>query len=232
MTVVVAGAIIFLLAYLFYRSIIIALLFTPASLFYPSFRDKRTEALRKEEISVQFKDMLYSLSSSMSAGRTFESALKDVRRDLRVLYPGNESSIMTEVDIMIRKLECNEPVESVVMDFADRMESEDIRNFAEVLKIGKRTGANLLEVIKNTTSIINDKLEIRHEIDTMLAERKFEQKILNIIPIAMILILSVSAPSYMEPVFTTTEGRIITTISIALLCIAWFLSKKITDIKL
>ena len=90
----------------------------------------------------------------------------------------------------------------------------------------------MVEVIKNTSNIINDKIEVRQEINTVMAERRFEQKVLNVLPILMVLLISVSAADYMRPVFSTIQGRLIMSASIVLLAAAYFISKKIMDIKI
>ena len=96
----------------------------------------------------------------------------------------------------------------------------------------KRSGGNIAEVIKNTSAIINDRIEVGQEVDTMLAERKFEQKVLNIVPILMILMLSATAPEYMSPVFSTGTGRFTMSVSIVLLALAWLISSKVSNNKL
>ncbi len=230
--IAIAAAVIYAVAFLFYRNHILALFFTPLSLTYPSIRRKQEAERNRKELSLQFKDMLYSLSSSISAGKTIEAALRDVQKDLAVLYPGAETSILLEIEIMLRRLEMNETLEAVIAEFAERTDLDDIRHFSDVFRISKRSGANLVEVIRNTTSIINDKLEIMQEIDMMLAERRFEQRVLNIMPVLMILLLSLTAPDYLEPVFKTTAGMAVMTVSIGLLVLAWFISKKITGIRI
>lgn len=229
---VVSAAVIFIAAYVFYRSIAISALLMPFALIYPQFKTKDLIRKRKKELNIQFKDMLYSLSSSLSAGKTVEGAFRDALRDLEVLYPDPGTSIMTEAGYIVRKLEMNETIEAVLSDFARRAHLEDLDNFVDVFNICKRTGGNIVEVIKNTTSIINDRIEVRQEIDAMLAERKFEQKVLNVVPVAMVILLSASAPDYMGPVYATTAGKLVTTVSVVLLAAAYFISRKITDIRL
>jgi len=80
-------------------------------------------------------------------------------------------------------------------------------NFTDVFKTCKRTGGNLVNVIRNSTNIINDKIEIKEEINTLLAAKKFEQKVLSVMPFIMILILSLTTEDYMAPVFDTIVGR-------------------------
>jgi tight adherence protein B len=131
----------------------------------------------------------------------------------------------------VKRIEMNDTIEAAVSDLARRAHIEDIDNFADVFHVCKRTGGNLVEVIKNTSNIINDKIEIRQEINIMLSERKFEQRLLNVLPVLMIILISISADDYIRPVFTTIYGRIVMCAAIVLLIAAYFISKKIMDIR-
>lgn len=230
--IAVAAAVIYVAAFIFYRSHVFSLLLTPLSLLYPRIRTGELLLKRKKTLNLQFKDLLYSLSSSLAAGRSMENSFREALRDLSVLYPGPDEYIILETEYMARRLEMNETVEVVLADFACRARLEDICNFSDVFQICKRTGGNIVEVIRNTSGIISDKIEIRQEIDMLLAERKFEQKVLNIVPVLMILLLSASAADYMEPVFSTVAGRLVMTAAIGLLAAAYFISGKIIDIKI
>lgn len=228
----IAAVAIFGTAFIFYRSFILSALLTPLALLYPRLKTRDIVAKRKKELNIQFKDMLYSLSSSISAGKTVEGAFREVLKDLPVMYPEPSAFILVEVRRILSRLDMNESLENALADFSKRAKLEDVNNFVSVFNICKRSGGNITEVIKNTSSIINDRIEVGQEVDTLLAERKFEQKVLNVIPILMILLLSASAPDYISPVFGTAAGRLTMSISIMLLAAAWFISSKVSNIKL
>lgn len=230
--IALASAVIFVVAFIFYRSFLLSMLLMPLSLLYPRMKTRDIIARRKKELNIQFKDMLYSLSSSISAGKTVEGAFREVLKDLPVMYPEPDAFILVEVRRIISRLETNETLESALLDFSHRAKLDDVDNFVNVFNICKRSGGNLTEVVKNTSAIINDRIEVGQEVDTMLAERKFEQKVLNAVPIFMILMLSATAPDYMSPVFNTGLGRFTMSISILLLAAAWFISAKFSNIKL
>ena len=227
----IAAVVIYAVAFIFYRNLILSAFLTPIALFYPGMKTRVIIAKRKKELNIQFKDMLYSLSSSISAGKTVEAAFREVLKDLVVLYPEPDAFILVEVRRIISRLEMNETLEAALADFAARVRLEDVDNFVNVFNTCKRSGGNISEVIKNTSAIINDKIEVEQEIDMLLAERKFEQKVLNVIPILMIMLLSASAPDYMSPVFNTAAGRITMTISIILLAVSGLISSKLCNIK-
>jgi len=228
----VAAIAIFSVAFIFYRSIFLSLLLIPLALLYPRIKTRDIIKKRKKELNIQFKDLLYSLSSSLSAGKTVESAFREAVKDLSVLYPDPSTYILIEINRIISKLDMNGTLENALSDFARRARLEDVDSFVNVFNISKRTGGNIAEVIKNTSAIISDRIEVGQEVDTMLTERRFEQKVLNMVPILLILVLSLSAPDYLNPIFTTMAGRMTMSASIILLAIAWFISAKINDIKL
>ena len=230
--ILLCGVFIFIIGYIFYHSVILSLLICPFTLFYPKIKTQEIIKNRKNELNLQFKDMLYSLESSISAGRSMETAFLDVAKDLSIIYPDPKTYILVEIDVIIRKLTMNEPIEIILSQLANRSHLEDIQNFADVFYISKKTGGNIIQIIRNTSNIISDKIEIIQEIETLLSSRKFEQKILNFMPIFMILILSFSTEDYMAPVFETLLGRIVMTITIILLVIAFLISKKIMNIKI
>lgn len=230
--IIAAASFIFAIACIFYRNITLSALLSVIGIAYPWFKTKDIIRKRKDELNIQFKDMLYSLSSSLTIGKSIETAFKDCLKDLAILYPDPQAFIISEVNYIIRKIELNETLESALSDFASRAHIEDVDNFVDVIYTCKRTGGNLIEVIKNTSNIINDKIEIKQEIGTILAQRKLEHRILNILPVILVLLLSITAKDYMEPVFKTLPGRIVMSLTVAILAIAYFISKKIMDIKI
>ena len=217
-------------AYVFYRSVPLCAFISPLGLLYLPYRRKRLIAKRRDELKLQFRDMLYALSSSLMAGKSMESALRELRGDLEILYPDPETAIIREVDIMLRKILLNESLDSALNDLAERSGIEEIESFCDVVATCRKMGGNLVEIVKNTTNILGDKMEIKNEIDVLLAQRRFEKKVLNVMPVALITVLSMTAKDYIEPVFTTVIGRLVMTAAIALLALSWFISEKIMDI--
>lgn len=227
----IAAVLVFTVGYIFYRSILLSALLCPLAMLYPRMKAKSIIDKRKEALNLQFGEMLHSLSSSLSAGKSIEMSFRDALRDLEIQYPDSRTDIINEIKSIMLKISMNETVETVLYDLAERSHLEDIRSFADVFQTCKRTGGNLVEVIRNTSNIINDKMEIKREIQTILAERRFEQKVLNVMPLLLLVMLSTSAWDYISPVYSTVEGRVVMTIAMGLLTSAYFISAKVMDIK-
>ncbi len=228
---IVAGAIIFMLGYIFYRSIAISAILTPLALLYPKRKNNVIIKNRKKKLVLQFREALYSISTSLSAGRTIENALRDALKDLEIIFPDEDAFIIKELGYIVKRIEMNETVEDAINNFALRSHVEDIKSFADVFYTCKRTGGNLVEVIKSTSVIIGDKITVKQEIETMLSEKKLEQKVMTFMPLFMIAFLSLSGGDYMEPIYTTPVGRITMTVSVCLIAASYFISKKVMDIE-
>lgn len=229
---VIAAMLIFAVSYLFYRSILLATMLCPLGILYLKYKRTLIITKRRTELNLQFKDLLISLASSLSAGRALENAFESALGDLLVLYPSDEACIIKETKVIIHKLSLNITIEEAISDFAKRSKLDDIKNFSDVIMICKRTGGNLIEAIKNSSGIISDKIEMKQEIETLLSARKFEQKILNIMPVGMIFILSITAQDYIQPIFNTSQGRGAMTVCLLLLMTAFLISNKIMNIKM
>ncbi|HYE81878.1 MAG TPA: type II secretion system F family protein [Clostridia bacterium] len=226
-----AGAIIFAVGYIFYRSIVLALFLVPLALLYPGWRKKEIIRKRKNELNLQFREALYSVASSLRAGKSIETAFKDAEKELTIQYPDTETNILVELEQINKRIEMNETIEEVLADFAARSHLEDILNFTEVFAICKRSGGNLVQVVKNTAEIISEKIDVKQEINVLLTEKRLEHKVLNLMPVLIVLLLSTSAEEFMAPVFSEPLGRAAMTFSLLLFTAAYFISKKIMDIE-
>ncbi|MEA4846297.1 MAG: type II secretion system F family protein [Clostridiaceae bacterium] len=229
--ILTAGTVIFAAGYIFYRSILLSLLLTPFALLYPRFKTREIIKKRKNELNLQFREALYSLSSSLSAGKSIETAIRDSLKELSIQYPNADTYILVELEQINRRVEMNETIEEALADFAARSYLEDIMNFTDVFILCKRMGGNLVQVVKNTAEIISEKIDIKQEIHLLLMEKKLEHKVLNMMPILIVLLLSSSAEEFMAPVFSEPLGRAAMTFSLVLFAAAFLISKKIMDIE-
>lgn len=230
--ILLAGALLYGLGYIFYQNVIISLLFSLLALKYPAIRTKAIIRKRKRQLTMQFKDMLYSLSSAVSAGNSVERALVIARDDMVSQYGESNVFIVQELELMVSRISINLNIEDVFADFAERSGLEDIRTFADIFEVAKRTGGNLVQIIRQTTDVIADKIEVETEIDTALSGKKMEQKVVTVMPIALTLFMTVSTDGFMDPIFNTLSGRLVATVALAMILAGALWSNSITNIEI
>lgn len=227
----VAGLVLFLVGMLFFKHLLLALLLASASFVYPKYHALIKQQRRQAELSIQFQQLLYVLSSSLSAGKSVESALHDALKDLRMLYADRRTMIIQEMEWIIQQLNNGITVERALTEFSSRTGIEDIHDFAEVLVVCKRQGGNLMEVVRKAAGMITEKLDVQREIHILTAQKKWESRLLGVAPIGFIGFLSLSSGDYLAPLYSGI-GRVVMIAAVIVLGLAWWMCMKITDIRL
>ena len=218
-------------AYVFYRSVAVAILLAPLAVIYPIFKKKDLKAKRDARLAEEFKEGIMILSSSLSAGFSFENAMRESEAELRILY-GDKSLIVGEFELINHRVSMNIPIEQAWEEFAQRSDSEDIRNFVQVIKVAKRSGGELNSIIAHTSDTIGDKIRIEEEILTITSAHRLEQSIMNLVPIFIVIYIDMSSPGFFDSMYTGIAGRVVMTICFAIYLLAIFLSKKILEIEI
>lgn len=227
----VGMAVVFCAGYIFYRSIIWAFILSLIGLKYPKMKNKEIIRKRKEKLLLQFKEALYAISSSLSAGKSVPGAFKDAYSDLQLIFgEGKETYILDELMYINRRIDMNETIEDALGDFANRSGLEDVNTFSDVFGACTRSGGNLKSVIQNSSQVIGDKIAINLEIKTLISGKKFEARILTVIPFALIFMMKLMAPDLIENLYTFF-GRVLATGAIILIGIATLWASKITNIE-
>lgn len=228
----IAAAIIFAVGLIFYDNYIVAAVLACLGMIYPRFKRKDLIKKRKDELSLQFKESISSLASSLAAGQSIENAFREVLKDLKLLYPDSETYIVKEFNLINRRVENGEIIERAIDDFAKRSDVDDIRNFSDVFITCKRTGGDLVEVIKRTADIITDKIEIQQDIKVLVSQKKFESKIMAVAPLGITFFLKVSSPDFVAPLYQFgTMGPVVMTVALICIICGLLISMKIMDIK-
>lgn len=233
----IGGSVIaFTLAQVFYNNVILGIVVAALYLIiiskWKSIIMNNLIEKRKEMLLFQFKDALQSIVAELGAGTSFTNIIKSgkIIENLTLLHQ-KDAYIVKEMQRMSQALNHNVPEEEVLRDFAQRADIEDITNFVDVFTICRKQGGDTNKVSKNTANIIIEKINICEEIQTVITQKKQEQKIMTILPLGMVLTLKIMAPDYMEPLYTSIGGRIAMTIAILIIVGAHFTSKKIMNIE-
>jgi len=55
--------------------------------------------------------------------------------------------------------------------------------------------------------MIREKIEVKQEIENLIAGKKLEQKILSVTPFVMVYIIKSSSSEFLDPLYATAAGR-------------------------
>ena len=119
----------------------------------------------------------------------------------------------------------------MLLDLGNRSGIDDIKSFAEVFKVAYRKGGNIRDIIQNTYLILNDKLEIQEEIETVVTSSKTEQNMMLVMPIVLIAMIKSMSPDFAAN-YATTAGVMATTVAIIIFALAYKVGKEVLSIKM
>lgn len=217
-------------SYLFYGTVLWAILLSPYLIRYIKSWETQIIKKKKQHFQLQFKEAIQSLSAALNVGYSVENAMREVWKDLQMLYQ-KEELILKEFRIMTRQLDMNVPAETALQEFALRTEDEEVQMFVTVFSMAKRSGGDMVMIIKNAVSQISEKIDIMRDIEAMMAAKKFEFRIMSIIPFAMICYMKISFPTFMEVLYGNLLGVIVMSICLAIYVTAFEIGKRIVEIE-
>lgn len=218
------------ICYLFYNTYKACFLVMPFGILdYRSLKQKKLEK-QKQELSLQFRSMIESIATALSAGYSLEKAFEESKRDLALIYPEKEN-IFRELEYILSGMKMNVPVERLLQNFGDRSGVDDISDFANVVTVAKQSGGNLVRIIQKTVDSISDKIAVEEEIETMIAAKKYEEKVMMIMPYGIIFYLRLSNDGFFDVLYGNIIGIILMTVFLAVIYLADMWAQKIMEIQ-
>ncbi|MFR8237396.1 Flp pilus assembly protein TadB [uncultured Clostridium sp.] len=230
LTAVRCMALMGLIAFLYYDSFWAVPALLPIGFGY--FLQWEQECMEKKrvEFQKQFQESIRALSASLGAGYSVENAMKETKKELSVLYRDTEP-IQREFTYMIRQIHLHIPIEQIIEEWAERTGQEDVYNFAAVFAAAKRSGGNMTGIIKNAIRQIEDKLAVAEEIETILAAKKYEFKVMSAVPFGVIAYMKVSFPEFMDVLYGSSVGIGVMSGCLGVYIAAYLLGRKIINIE-
>lgn len=219
------------LAYLFYDSWL-GMFLTPL-LFLIIRRRREKERLDglQSDLAKEFVDALRSVSASLMAGYSMENAWRVAQREICRLY-GQDSLLGKELEMINHSMELNTPLENLLSEFGERSGNSDIASFAEVFAFAKRSGGNFVTIIEGTTEHMRARFETEREIQVLVASRKMEQKVMNLMPLLILAYLKLTSPGFLDVLYGNFPGVLFMSLCLLLYGLALVLAEKLMDIRM
>lgn len=199
------------LSFFFYRNVWAMIpMMLPACL-YVWWEQKKEYAEKKEMLLRQFGECILSVGNSVRSGYAVENAFVESIEDMKMMY-GPEADILNELIILKGGL-CNHiPIENLLEEMGRRTTLQEVCEFAEIFKIAKKSGGNTADVISMTAEMINNRMNLKEDIYTIQAAGRLEQKIMNLVPLGLLLYMELTTPGYFDMYYANMQGRLLMTL--------------------
>jgi tight adherence protein B len=197
----------------------------------PRFYVKRRQGKRLKAFNDNLADTITLIANALRAGASFLQAIEMVVRE-------TQPPISTEFQRVIREVNLGLPFEQALNNMVRRVRSEDLELMATAINIQHQVGGNLAEILDSIAFTIRERIRIKGEIRVLTAQQRLSGYVVAGLPIFLILILSVIAPKFMEPMFYNPPAILGLPVGVVLLAVGaimmgmgFVLIRRIVDIE-
>lgn len=184
----------------------------------------------KRLAAAQFEQMLFSVTSSLQAGKSMENAFREAESDLAKIYGGVHSVLTRELRRLNTATAHGVSLERAVEEFRKTLSIREIDDWADMLRTCRRTGGDMVQVMRATARAIVGKMNMEREWSVLIAAKRFEARALSVVPFLMIAFFRYGSPEYMDALYSGA-GRIVMAAALLLLILGLFLCGRIMRIE-
>ena len=209
------AAVILLCAWLFFDSVFGLLPLIPYAVF-SVYKIARTTGDRQRNIvTEQFKDVLACMLTALEAGYSVEKSVGSAKADMTIMY-GSDAYMVRELEKMERKLGLGENIEDIFEAFAGHTGIREIENFADVFVVAKRSGGDIIRLLRMANRDLYEKIELKREVESVIASVLTESAVMKLMPPAILLYMRVFSAQMISVLYESVPGRIIMCVVAAL----------------
>lgn len=180
---------------------------------------------RLDNFQRQLADCLSLVANSLRAGFSFLQTMEIISREM-------EPPMSTEFERVMRDTTLGKSLDEALHSMDERVGSADFSLVVTAVLIQQQVGGNLATILDTIRETISERIRLRREIGTLTAQGRATGMILACIPVALAIFFYTLAPSFIQPLITTTIGHIAIGAAIILEIIGFIIIHKIVDIKI
>jgi len=178
---------------------------------------------RIKDFTLQMIDGLNLMSNGLKSGLSVAQSMGLVVQEM-------PNPIRQEFNLVLSENKLGVSLEEAFTNLSKRIVSDDVEMFVTSVNILKETGGNLAETFDTITVTIRERIKLEKKIDAMTAMGYMQGMILLAVPVVMAIVLYMSDPVFMKPLFTTPVGWVILLIVLGLEVAAYVMIKKIITV--
>jgi tight adherence protein B len=108
-------------------------------------------------------------------------------------------------------------LETLLWDIAGRIDVPEFRFFIIALSVQRETGGNLAETLANLSDVLRRRRQMRAKVRAMSSETRATTTILGGMPILVIVMLALSSPHYLAPLYSDVRGFLLDGLALTML---------------
>lgn len=196
------------------------------------FKEKKRLLARKRmhQMRMELKEFLNALIAALQTGRSMENAFAEGLKDTAE-YIETDTVFILEMKRICAGVSVGQPLEKLLGEFSRRSHLEELEYFAEVFSIGKRSGGNMISIMRNAMRMIQERMDAEEEIYTVIADKRLEFYLMCVIPLAIIIYLRIGAGGLINCLYGNVTGIFVMTICLGIYGGCYLYGKRLLEIE-
>lgn len=153
---------------------------------------------RMDLMDEQLPDAVELMVRSLRVGHPFSAAIGIVAREVA-------DPLGTEFGVIADEAAYGRDVSEALKEFAERMDSQDLRFLAVAVTIQQTSGGNLAEILHGLAQVIRARFKLFRRVRAITAEAKWSGMFLSAFPIGAVVMIQMIKPDYYDAVKDTPE---------------------------
>lgn len=194
------------------------------------FKEKKRMLAQKRmrRMRMELKEFFNALIVALQTGRSIENAFAQGLKDLSGFLQ-EETEIVVEMKRICAGVGVGEPLEKLLLEFSERSHLEELEYFSEVFTVAKRSGGNMIAIMRNTIRMLQERMDAEEEIYTVIAEKQMEFYLMCVIPFGIIIYLRIGAGSLINSLYGNITGIVVMTVCLAIYGGCYLYGKRLLE---
>lgn len=156
--------------------------------------------LRQKKFTSEFANSIEVIVRGVKSGLPLNECLKIIGREAPEPLGGEFRRLVDQVAMGV-------PFDQALGRMYERMPLPEVSFFSIVLAIQQKAGGNLSEALQNLANVLRSRKMMREKIKALSSEAKASAMIIGALPIIVMIIVSLTSPTYMLLLFTDATGH-------------------------
>ena len=179
---------------------------------------------RTNKFTAAFSDAIDIIVRGIKSGLPVHDCLKIIGKECPEPLAGEFRTLTENVAMGV-------PMDAALDKMYERMPTSELRFFAIVLAIQAKTGGNLAEALGNLSTVLRARKLMKEKIKALSAEAVASAFIIGSLPPGVVILISVTSPDYMKPMFTDPRGHLMLLAGAIWMSLGIFVMRKMINFK-
>jgi tight adherence protein B len=221
---VALGVCCFLLTTLFGMLFFLRILFAVLAGFAPLAHILRKRSKRMRRFEEQLPDAIDLFTRTMRAGHNIHSGLETIATE-------TSDPVKMEFKKLMEELGLGSQVEPALHELGKRVPLIDLKFFITALILQRQTGANMVAVLENLSTLVRERLNMAAKLKAHTAQQRFSAGLLCCMPLVVALGFWILKPDYLRLLWTDPVGTKFFTYAICSEIVGVLVIRKMANVK-